>query len=447
MFENLSAKLSQITRKLINQRRLNENDINDFLRQIRMALLEADVNFKVVKSLIESIKNETHDPEFSKSLNPGYLLVEILKQQLITILTSDNSELVKSNKKCSKILLVGIQGSGKTTTAAKLSFYLNKLNQKTLLVANDLVRPAAIDQLIKLANDNELDIYYDKKINDSIKIAENSLKLSSDNQYQWTIIDTAGRSQLDDEMMKELITIKNKVNPEECILVVDSMIGQTAVDIANSFNEKLGLTGLIITKLDGDSKGGSAVSIVKETGLPIKFIGTGEKVDEFDKFYPDRISSRILGMGDLQTLAEKASEQIDHQKAEDLTKKIVSDSFDFNDLLDQMNSITKMGSLESIINMIPGVNLNQMGSKLSENESKMNKMKYMIDSMTPIERRNPNILNVSRRKRIATGSGLTHIEVNQLINQFNQTKKMMKSFYGKNGRNLNKLIKSGNFPN
>lgn len=447
MFENLSAKLSQITRKLINQRRLNENDINDFLRQIRMALLEADVNFKVVKSLIESIKNETHDPEFSKSLNPGYLLVEILKQQLITILTSDNSELVKSNKKCSKILLVGIQGSGKTTTAAKLSFYLNKLNQKTLLVANDLVRPAAIDQLIKLANDNELDIYYDKKINDSIKIAENSLKLSSDNQYQWTIIDTAGRSQLDDEMMKELITIKNKVNPEECILVVDSMIGQTAVDIANSFNEKLGLTGLIITKLDGDSKGGSAVSIVKETGLPIKFIGTGEKVDEFDKFYPDRISSRILGMGDLQTLAEKASEQIDHQKAEDLTKKIVSDSFDFNDLLDQMNSIKKMGSLESIINMIPGVNLNQMGSKLSENESKMNKMKYMIDSMTPIERRNPNILNVSRRKRIATGSGLTHIEVNQLINQFNQTKKMMKSFYGKNGRNLNKLIKSGNFPN
>ncbi len=447
MFENLSAKLSQITRKLINQRRLNENDINDFLRQIRMALLEADVNFKVVKSLIESIKNETHDPEFSKSLNPGYLLVEILKQQLITILTSDNSELVKSNKNCSKILLVGIQGSGKTTTAAKLSFYLNKLNQKTLLVANDLVRPAAIDQLIKLANDNELDIYYDKKINDSIKIAENSLKLSSDNQYQWTIIDTAGRSQLDDEMMKELITIKNKVNPEECILVVDSMIGQTAVDIANSFNEKLGLTGLIITKLDGDSKGGSAVSIVKETGLPIKFIGTGEKVDEFDKFYPDRISSRILGMGDLQTLAEKASEQIDHQKAEDLTKKIVSDSFDFNDLLDQMNSIKKMGSLESIINMIPGVNLNQMGSKLSENESKMNKMKYMIDSMTPIERRNPNILNVSRRKRIATGSGLTHIEVNQLINQFNQTKKMMKSFYSKNGRNLNKLIKSGNFPN
>ena len=447
MFENLSAKLSQITRKLINQRRLNENDINDFLRQIRMALLEADVNFKVVKSLIESIKNETHDPEFSKSLNPGYLLVEILKQQLITILTSDNSELVKSNKKCSKILLVGIQGSGKTTTAAKLSFYLNKLNQKTLLVANDLVSPAAIDLLIKLANDNELDIYYDKKINDSIKIAENSLKFSSDNQYQWTIIDTAGRSQLDDEMMKELITIKNKVNPEECILVVDSMIGQTAVDIANSFNEKLGLTGLIITKLDGDSKGGSAVSIVKETGLPIKFIGTGEKVDEFDKFYPDRISSRILGMGDLQTLAEKASEQIDHQKAEDLTKKIVSDSFDFNDLLDQMNSIKKMGSLESIINMIPGVNLNQMGSKLSENESKMNKMKYMIDSMTPIERRNPNILNVSRRKRIATGSGLTHIEVNQLINQFNQTKKMMKSFYGKNGRNLNKLIKSGNFPN
>ena len=447
MFENLSAKLSQITRKLINQRRLNENDINDFLRQIRMALLEADVNFKVVKSLIESIKNETHDPEFSKSLNPGYLLVEILKQQLITILTSDNSELVKSNKKCSKILLVGIQGSCKTTTAAKLSFYLNKLNQKTLLVANDLVRPAAIDQLIKLANDNELDIYYDKKINDSIKIAENSLKFSSDNQYQWTIIDTAGRSQLDDEMMKELITIKNKVNPEECILVVDSMIGQTAVDIANSFNEKLGLTWLIITKLDGDSKGGSAVSIVKETGLPIKFIGTGEKVDEFDKFYPDRISSRILGMGDLQTLAEKASEQIDHQKAEDLTKKIVSDSFDFNDLLDQMNSIKKMGSLESIINMIPGVNLNQMGSKLSENESKMNKMKYMIDSMTPIERRNPNILNVSRRKRIATGSGLTHIEVNQLINQFNQTKKMMKSFYGKNGRNLNKLIKSGNFPN
>ncbi|MQG50638.1 MAG: signal recognition particle protein [SAR202 cluster bacterium] len=445
MFENLSAKLSQITRKLINQRRLNENDINDFLRQIRMALLEADVNFKVVKSLIESIKNEITDTNFSKSLNPGQILVESLKEQLTMILKSDDSELIKSNNKCSNILLVGIQGSGKTTTAAKLSFYLNKLNQKTLLVANDLVRPAAIDQLIKLSNDNDLDIYYDKNINDAIKITENSLKFSGNNQYQWTIIDTAGRSQLDEKMMQELIAIKNKVKPEECILVVDSMIGQTAVEIANSFNETIGLTGLIITKLDGDSKGGSAISIVKETGLPIKFIGTGEKVSEFDKFYPERITSRILGMGDLQTLAEKANEQIDYEKAENLTKKITSDSFDFNDLLDQMKSIQNMGSLENIINMIPGINLNQMGSKLAENESKMNKMKYMIDSMTPIERRNPNILNASRRKRIATGAGLAPVEVNQLINQFNQTKKMMKSLYGKNGRNLNKLMKSGNF--
>ncbi len=445
MFENLSAKLSQITRKLINQRRLNENDINDFLRQIRMALLEADVNFKVVKSLIESIKNEITDTNFSKSLNPGQILVESLKEQLTMILKSDDSELIKSNNKCSNILLVGIQGSGKTTTAAKLSFYLNKLNQKTLLVANDLVRPAAIDQLIKLSNDNDLDIYYDKNINDAIKITENSLKFSGNNQYQWTIIDTAGRSQLDEKMMQELIAIKNKVKPEECILVVDSMIGQTAVEIANSFNETIGLTGLIITKLDGDSKGGSAISIVKETGLPIKFIGTGEKVSEFDKFYPERITSRILGIGDLQTLAEKANEQIDYEKAENLTKKITSDSFDFNDLLDQMKSIQNMGSLENIINMIPGINLNQMGSKLAENESKMNKMKYMIDSMTPIERRNPNILNASRRKRIATGAGLAPVEVNQLINQFNQTKKMMKSLYGKNGRNLNKLMKSGNF--
>ena len=445
MFRNLSTKLSQITKKLINQHRLNENDINDFLRQIRMALLEADVNFKVVKSLIESIKTDTINPEFSKSLNPGNLLVESLKQHLTKILTNENSELQKSNKKTGNILLVGIQGSGKTTTAAKLSLYLNKSNQKTLLVANDLIRPAAVDQLIKLANDNKLDIYYDKDVSNAVKIAENSVKFSSDNQYQWTIIDTAGRSQLDEEMMQELIEIKNKVKPEECFLVVDSMIGQTAVEIANSFNEKLGITGLIITKLDGDSKGGSALSIVKETGIPIKFIGTGEKVDEFDKFHPDRISSRILGMGDLQTLAEKASEQIDYQKAEDLTKKITSNSFDFNDLLEQMESIKKMGSLENIINMIPGVNTNQMGSKLSENESKMNKMKYMIDSMSPIERRNPNILNVSRRKRIATGSGLTSIEVNQLINQFNQTKKMMKSLYGKNSKNLNKLMKSGNF--
>ena len=445
MFENLSTKLSQITKKLINQHRLNENDINDFLRQIRMALLEADVNFKVVKSLIDSIKTDTINPDFSKSLNPGHLLVESLKQHLTKILTNDNSELQKSSKRSGNILLVGIQGSGKTTTAAKLSLYLNKSNQKTLLVANDLIRPAAVDQLIKLANDNKLDIYYDKDVSNSVKIAENSVKFSSDNQYQWTIIDTAGRSQLDEEMMQELIEIKNKVKPEECFLVVDSMIGQTAVEIANSFNEKLGITGLIITKLDGDSKGGSALSIVKETGIPIKFIGTGEKVDEFDKFHPDRISSRILGMGDLQTLAEKASEQIDYQKAEDLTKKITSNSFDFNDLLEQMESIKKMGSLENIINMIPGVNTNQMGSKLSENESKMNKMKYMIDSMSPIERRNPNILNVSRRKRIATGSGLTSIEVNQLINQFNQTKKMMKSLYGKNNKNLNKLMKSGNF--
>lgn len=444
MFANLSSKLTEITRKLINQHRLSENEINAFLRQIRIALLEADVNFKVVKSLVEAIRTETINTDFLKSLNPGYLLVEALKSQLTKILTNKNSDLDKMSRKSGKILVVGIQGSGKTTTTAKLSFYLNKANEKTLIVANDLVRPAAIQQLIKLADDNKLDIYYDNKVNDPITIAEDSLKYSEVHKYLWTIIDTAGRSQLDNNMMNELKIIKNKVNPDECLLVVDSMIGQTSVEIANSFNQQLGLTGLIITKLDGDSKGGSSLSIVEETGLPIKFIGTGEKIDQFEKFYPDRIISRILGMGDLATLTEKASEQIDYKKAGDLTKKITSNSFDFNDLLDQMESIKKMGSLESIMNMIPGINLNKMGSKLSDNEQKINKMRYMIDSMTPTERKNPNILNISRRKRLAVGTGLPHIEINQLINQFNQTKKMMRHLYGKNNRNINKLMNSKN---
>ena len=444
MFANLSSKLTEITRKLINQHRLSENEINVFLRQIRIALLEADVNFKVVKSLVEAIRTETINTDFLKSLNPGYLLVEALKSQLTKILTNKNSDLDKMSRKSGKILVVGIQGSGKTTTTAKLSFYLNKANEKTLIVANDLVRPAAIQQLIKLADDNKLDIYYDNKVNDPITIAEDSLKYSEVHKYLWTIIDTAGRSQLDNNMMNELKIIKNKVNPDECLLVVDSMIGQTSVEIANSFNQQLGLTGLIITKLDGDSKGGSSLSIVEETGLPIKFIGTGEKIDQFEKFYPDRIISRILGMGDLATLTEKASEQIDYKKAGDLTKKITSNSFDFNDLLDQMESIKKMGSLESIMNMIPGINLNKMGSKLSDNEQKINKMRYMIDSMTPTERKNPNILNISRRKRLAVGTGLPHIEINQLINQFNQTKKMMRHLYGKNNRNINKLMNSKN---
>ena len=290
------------------------------------------------------------------------------------------------------ILLSGLQGSGKTTFTGKLGRYLTKKGKKTLMVACDVYRPAAIEQLHVIGEDLKIEVFSDSKSKSPLNIAKKAIKHAKENGFKSVIIDTAGRLAIDEKMMDEIKGLKKSLKPHETLFVVDSMIGQTAVDIANSFNEKLGLTGLIITKLDGDSKGGSAVSIVKETGLPIKFIGTGEKVDEFDKFYPDRISSRILGMGDLQTLAEKASEQIDHQKAEDLTKKIVSDSFDFNDLLDQMNSIKKMGSLESIINMIPGVNLNQMGSKLSENESKMNKMKYMIDSMTPIERRNPNIL-------------------------------------------------------
>jgi len=444
MFANLSSKLTEITRKLINQHRLSENEINVFLRQIRIALLEADVNFKVVKSLVEAIRIETINTDFLKSLNPGYLLVDSLKSQLTKILTNKNSDLDKMSRKSGKILVVGIQGSGKTTTTAKLSFYLNKSNEKTLIVANDLVRPAAIQQLIKLADDNELDIYYDNKVNNSITIAEDSLKYSKVHKYSWTIIDTAGRSQLDNNMMNELKIIKDMVNPDECLLVVDSMIGQTSVEIANSFNQQLGLTGLIITKLDGDSKGGSSLSIVEETGLPIKFIGTGEKIDQFEKFYPDRIISRILGMGDLATLAEKANEQIDYKKAGDLTKKITSNSFDFNDLLDQMESIKKMGSLENIMNMIPGINLNKIGSNLSENEQKINKMRYMIDSMTPTERKNPNILNISRRKRLAIGTGLSHIEINQLINQFNQTKKMMRSLYGKNNRNINKLMNSKN---
>lgn len=426
MFENLSDKLTHALKVLGNKGRITEKDLDFAMREIRLALLEADVNFKVVKSLIAKIKERAVGADILESLNAHNQIVKITNDELTSILTGESHSLDRRANNGS-ILIVGLNGAGKTTTAAKLAKRLNDSKEKPFLVPADLARPAAVKQLISLSEKMGIEVHQSELNSSPLQVCKTALAYSNKINATWTIIDTAGRLQVDDELMNELKAIKDEVKPDEVLLVVDAMTGQESVNVAQSFNQYVGLTGLILSKLDGDARGGAALSITSVTGVPIKFIGTGENPDALEPFHPDRLASRILGMGDLITLAEKAQKNFDETKTLELEKKMRQSTFDLEDFLGQLDSLKSMGPLGDVLGMIPG--MNKLSSKLEDaslNEHHLSQIQAIIFSMTVDERRNPNLINGSRKKRIAKGSGTSPQQVNQLLNQFNQTRKLMK---------------------
>ena len=440
MFETISEKLNNVLSKIGQKGRLRESDIETALKEIRIALLEADVNFRVVKTFINRVKERALDAEILESFSSGQQVVKITKEELTEILGGAVSKIKQSSEKTSVILMLGLNGSGKTTTSAKISNYLKKSGKTSLLVACDLRRPAAIDQLETLGEDIGIEVYSDRGQKDPVKIAKLGVKKAKSEGLDFVVIDTGGNVQVNQDFMTELIEIKNKISPDEIILVLDSMTGQESVSVANTFNENLELTGLILTKLDGDARGGAALSIVSETGLPIKFIGLGEKLDSLEEFHPDRLASRILGMGDVLTFIEKTEKIIDKQEALNLTKKIQKSKFDLEDFNAQLQQIKKMGSISQIMDMIPGIS--NIKSKIDTNDvgdEKLTKIQSIIFSMTPAERRDPKIINGNRKRRIAIGSGNSVQDVNMLLNQFNNMQKMMKQM--SSGKGLNNISK------
>lgn len=430
MFESLTDKLQQAFKTLSGYGRITENNIGEALREVRMALLDADVNFQVVKDFIEEVKNKALGQEIVKSVSPGQQVIKIIHDELVTLLGSENATLA-SQYSPTKIMLVGLHGSGKTTSTGKLAKLLQKQGKRPLLVALDVYRPAAIDQLKTLGAQLGVPVFAKIGEMNVAKIAEEAAGLASLQQCNAIIYDTAGRLQIDESLIEELKNLKTRIKPHEILLVADSSLGQQAVDVSKGFNEALDLTGVILTKLDGDARGGAAISIRSITGKPIKFVGTGEKLDALEPFYPDRMASRILGMGDIVTLVEKAQEQINEKQAEELERKMRKGDMDLNDFLEQLRQVKNMGNLENLLGMIPGaakVVGSQSGAGLiAQSEKQLKRSEAMVLSMTPAERKFPHLINVSRRKRIARGSAATLVEVNQFLKQFEEMKKMMKN--------------------
>ena len=442
MFEVLSDKFSQVFRILSNRGRLTEKDIDDALRQVRLALLEADVNFKVVKDFTGRVRERSLGADVLQSLTPAQQIVKIVNEELVATLGDGNSHLASSPHPPSVVMLVGLQGCGKTTTAAKLALHLRHSGQKPLLVAADNRRPAAIEQLVTLGKQLDIPVYSESPSVASRDVCAHALKKASDLAATWVIVDTAGRLHIDEEMMGELAQVKKELKLGEVVLVVDAMTGQDAVRAAEEFHSKVGLTGLILTKMDGDARGGAALSIRWVSGVPIKFIGIGEKLDAFEPFYPDRLASRILGMGDILTFIEKAETTLDEQKAKELAKKVRTASFDLEDFLSQLKSIKQMGPIAQLAEMLPG--MSRLAGRLPDGaeEEQLKKVEAIILSMTPQERHNPNIIGGSRRRRIARGSGVKPQDINQLINQFHQMRKLMKmGASGKLPRNLTGMFR------
>ena len=440
-FESLSEKLETTFRKLKGKGRLTEMDINEAMRDVRLALLEADVNFKLVKDFVNRISEKSKNKEVLESLSPAQMVIKIVNDELTALMGSENKKLNLSSKSPSVVMMVGLQGAGKTTNAAKLALNQKKLGKRPLLVACDVYRPAAIDQLIKLGKDTDVPVFEQGKGN-PVQIAEAGIAHAKKFGNDLVIIDTAGRLHIDEELMQELISIKEAVKPSEIMLVVDAMTGQDAVNVAQSFDEKLDITGLLLSKLDGDARGGAALSVTAMTGKPIKFTGTGEKMDKLEPFYPDRMASRILGMGDVLSLIEKAEKSFDEKKATELAEKLKKNKFTLADYYDQLVQIKSMGSLEDIAAMIPGMS----GLKgVKPDEDIMKKTEAMILSMTPKERENPNILGSSRKKRIAVGSGTNVSDLNRLLKQYDMMNKMVKSMTA-GGKKRKKLGKMGGFP-
>jgi signal recognition particle subunit SRP54 len=426
MFEVLTQKLSKIFSSLGSRGRLSEKDVDEALRQIRLALLEADVNFKVVKSFLAGVRERALTAQVLESLTPAQQIIKIVNEELVNILGKERNNLIAASRPPSIAMLVGLQGSGKTTTAAKLALHLKSTGQSPLLVAADMRRPAAIDQLVMLGKQLDIPVSSEDANEAPLDICRQSLRRAQEMAATWVIIDTQGRLHIDEAMMKELAQLKAEICPSEVILVVDAMTGQDAVNTAEEFNKSVGLTGLILTKVDGDARGGAALSIKFVTGIPVKFIGTGEKASALEPFYPDRLASRILGMGDVLTLIEKAEKVFDERHAKQLEKKMRTMEFNLEDFLGQLRQLKKMGSLTQLAELVPG--FSKLASSIPQGgeESQMRKIEAIILSMTPEERCNPAIVNGSRRRRIAQGSGTTTRDINQLLNQFYQMQKLAK---------------------
>lgn len=437
MFESLSEKLEAVFRKLRSRGLLKEEDIDAALKEVRLALLEADVNFRVVRDFIQNVKDKSTGREILESLTPGQQVIKIVHSELCELLGRENSRIQLAPNPPTLIMLVGLHGSGKTTTSAKLARLFKKEGRRPMLVAADLQRPAAIDQLVTLGKQLDLPVYHSRETKDPVLLCEGAIKQARLDAHDVVILDTAGRLHIDEGLMKELLAIKNLVKPRETIFVADSMTGQDAVNIASSFNDQIGIDGIILTKMDGDARGGAALSIRAVTGKPIKFIGTGEKIEMLEPFYPDRTASRILGMGDVLSLIEKAEKAFDQKEAENLQEKILSESFTFDDLKDQLKKLRNMGPLDSLLGMIPG-----MGriKDVNVNERDFVRIEAIINSMTAAERRNHNLINGSRRRRIAGGSGTTVTDVNRVLKQYVEMKKMLKMFKGKKGFRIPKFM-------
>ncbi len=428
MFETLSDRLNETFGRLGRGGRLTEKDIDDAMRDVRRALLEADVNFKVTKDFVAAVKERAQGQDVLSSLTPGQTVISIVNEELIKVLGEEQVPLLTPDRPPQIIMMVGLQGSGKTTHSGKLAVHLRKAGRNPLLVAADVQRPAAVQQLQTLGRQVDVPVYEEGTNNTPVKIAQNALRFAQERGYNPVIIDTAGRLQIDEPLMQELVDIKNAVNPTEILLVADAMTGQEAVGVAETFHERLGVTGLILTKMDGDARGGAALSIRAVTGVPIKFIGTGEKLDALEPFYPDRLAGRILGMGDVLSLIERAQEQTDEDEAERMQDRMLKGQFDLEDFLDQLQKVKKMGPLSQLIEMIPGIGqqLRQANAQISDDDYKQ--VEAIIRGMTPWERRHPEQITHSRRRRIAAGSGVDRAEVNRLLTQFKEMQKMMSQF-------------------
>ncbi len=449
MFENLTERLTGIFNRLSSKGRLTDKDIDEALSLVRRSLLEADVNFRVARDFVARIKERAQGSEVLESLTPGQQVVKIVHEELTELLGGGPSAglgrpgITLSSQPVSALMLVGLQGSGKTTTAAKLALEQRKQGHRSLLIAADLRRPAAIQQLETLGRQLDIPVYSeDPQSSNAVKVARNGLARAAELGVNWAIVDTGGRLQIDDELMEELEEIRQAVNPHETLLVVDSMTGQDAVNTAEGFHQRVGLTGLIMSKMDGDARGGAALSITRVTGVPIKYMGVGERPDGLEVFHPDRLASRILAMGDVLTLIERAQEAVDEQKAKEMERKFRQASFDLNDFLDQLQSVKKMGSLDQIVDMIPGMsNASRKMMAGDLDETKLSRIEAIIHSMTPEERQKPDIINGSRRRRISRGSGTTPQDINQLLNQFKQTQKLVRQMSrSRNPANLMKMF-------
>ena len=441
-FEGLSSRLQAITKKIKGEARITESNMKEMLREVKLALLEADVNYKIVKEFINNVQEKALGQEVMKSLKPGEQVVKIVKDEMVELLGGTESKINISPNPPTVIMLVGLQGSGKTTTAGKLANLLRKQGKKPLLVACDVYRPAAIKQLQVVGGQLNIPVYSEENVKDVVGIARRAMSTAMSKLNDVVILDTAGRLHVDEELMQELQNVKKSVRPHEILLVVDAMTGHDAVNVANEFNSKVGIDGVILTKLDGDTRGGAALSVKKVTGAPIKFAGVGEKLSELEVFHPDRMASRILGMGDVLSIIEKAEANLDLEEAEKLEAQLKKNKFDLNDYLAQLKQVKKMGSFSSILKMIPG--MNKLGD-IKVDDKEFDKIEAMINSMSAEERANPKILNGSRRKRIAKGSGRQVSEINRFMDSFEMTQKMMKQM--KNKGNMRKMMKGLNLDN